>query len=129
MSDADLRGVPADATATANAAGTSADNTPAILRMLGLAKRARKIAVGTDAVIDAVRSANRPSTVIAASDASDRTKKQLADKCAYHKVALVIMEADRQTLAAALGIKDGQCSACAVTDRNMAKKIDLLINT
>ena len=112
----------------ANGAAKGA-NTPAILRMLGLARRSRSLVCGTDAVIAAVRSAKKPAIVVAASDGSERTKKQLFDKCAFNGVPLVSIEADRATLAAALGDKNGQTSACAVTDRNMAKKIDILINT
>lgn len=100
----------------------------AILNMLGLAKRARKLSVGTDAVLDAVRSGKAPLAVIA-SDASERTRKQIGDKCAFYGVTLVSLEADRSALAASLGSKDGQISACAVTDRNMAKKIESLFNT
>ena len=100
----------------------------AILRMLGLAKRARKLAVGTDAAIDAARS-GKAAAALVASDASERTKKQIGDKCASHGVPLIRLEADRSALAAALGSKDGQTSACAVTDRNMAIKILSLTNT
>ena len=106
---------------TAESAATEANATAeaAILRMLGLARRARKLAVGTDAAIDAARS-GKAAVVVLASDASERTKKQIGDKCASHGVTLIRLEADRQTLAASLGSKDGQTSACAVTDRNMA---------
>jgi ribosomal protein L7Ae-like RNA K-turn-binding protein len=103
------------------------DNTDAVLRMLGLARRARKLAVGTDAVLNAVRSSNKPFIVVSACDVSERTAKQLTDKCLTYGVPLVTLKADRSALAAALGSKDGQTSACAVTDRNMAIKIDHLI--
>ena len=102
-------------------------DTAAILRMLGLAKRAGKLAVGTDATLNAARS-GKAAIALVASDASDRTKKQIGDKCAAYGVTLIAIEADRSALAAALGSKDGQTSACAVTDRNMAIKIDSLTN-
>ena len=115
-----------DVGAANTGAKTSGVNTEAILRMLGLAKRARKLAVGTDAAINAVRS-GKAALALVASDASERTKKQIADKCASYGVTLIPLAADRSALAAALGSKDGQTSACAVTDRNMAIKIDSLI--
>ena len=123
---------PSDA-AEANSAiaPTGADNkstTRAILRMLGLARRARRLAVGTDSGLNAARS-GKAALVVLASDASERTKKQIGDKCAAYGVPLVVPDADRQTLADALGFKDGQISACAVTDRNMAIKIQSLTNT
>ena len=100
----------------------------AALRMLGFAKRARKLAVGTDASLNAVRK-GKAALVALASDASERTRKQVADKCAFYGVTLVVLEADRSALAEALGSKDGQTSACAVTDRGMAIKIHSLTNT
>lgn len=123
----------ADGAAEANSASapTGADNkstTRAILRMLGLARRARRLAVGTDSVLNAARS-GKAALVVLASDSSERTKKQIGDKCAAYGVPLVAPDADRQTLADALGFKDGQISACAVTDRNMAIKIQSLTNT
>ena len=120
----------AEAAVHSERAATEANATAetAVLRMLGLARRARKLAVGTDAVLDAVRSGKAPVALVA-SDASDRTKKQVGDKCASYGVTLIKLEADRRSLAAALGSKDGQTSACAVTDRNMAIKILSLTNT
>lgn len=100
-----------------------------VLGMIGLARRARRLVMGTEAVLKAVSGEKKPAIVLAASDISDRTKKQLTDKCSYHRVKLTILPADRAALAAATGNKDSQCSACAVTDGEMAKKIDFLINS
>lgn len=97
-----------------------------ILGMLGLAKRAGKLVAGTDAVIAAVASQKKPDLCVCASDASERTKKQLADKCAFYGVTLVTVASAKDELASALGKKDGQTSACAVCDRGMAEKIILL---
>ena len=102
------------------------DRIAPILQMLGLAKRSRSLVCGTDAVISAVRSAKKPALILAARDVSERTKKQLSDKCGTYGVKLAFIDADRASLAAAIGNKNGQCSACAVTDRNMAMKIDSL---
>lgn len=108
--------------------GDASANVQAILSMLGLAARSRRLVVGTEAVLSAVRSKAKPHIVVAASDISDRTRKQLTDKCAYYGVRLIFPDADRAALAAAVGKKNAQCSACAVTDSNMAKKTDILYN-
>ena len=74
-----------------------------ILRMIGLAKRAGKLAIGTDAVLNAVRVLKGSAIVMIASDASPRTTKQITDKCSFYGVTLVSLDADRSALAAALG--------------------------
>lgn len=94
--------------------------------MLGMAARSRRLVSGTDAVIAAVRAKAKPHIAAVASDASERSRKQLSDKCAFNGVPLITLAATRAELAAAIGRKNAQCSACAVTDRNMAKKIDIL---
>ena len=47
-----------------------------VLRLLGLATRAGKIAFGTDSVIDTINK-NKAKLVLIAKDASDRTKKNI----------------------------------------------------
>ena len=51
-------------------------NNDSILRMIGLARRAGKIAFGANLVVSAIRSLRKPSLVLMASDASDNTKKK-----------------------------------------------------
>lgn len=97
--------------------------------MLGLAKRAGYLVCGTDAVISAVTSKKKPALVIAAEDASARTKKQLSDKCATYEVAYVEIPCEKDILARAVGKKDSQISAAAVCDRGMAEKIIILVNS
>lgn len=116
----------APAGTSGDASGVNDDSARAILNMLGLAARSRRIVVGTDAVIAAVRSKVKPYVAAVASDASERSRKQIADKCAFNGVTLITLAASRAELAAAVGKKNAQCSVCAVTDRNMAKKIDIL---
>lgn len=105
------------------------DSASRILGMIGLAKKAGKIVCGTDAVIEAITSGDpkrKPALTVCASDASERTKKQLADKCAYHSVTLITVDVTKDELALSVGKKDGQMSACAITDRGIAEKIILL---
>lgn len=111
---------------TGHVSSPSGTSGQAILGMLGLAARSRRLVAGTDAVIAAVRSKSKPYIAAVASDASERTRKQLADKCAFNGVTLITLDATRAELAAAVGKKNAQCSACAVTECNMAKKIDIL---
>lgn len=99
------------------------------LGMLGLAKRAGYLVCGTDAVISAVASKKKPALVVCASDASDRTKKQLSDKCATYEVAYMEVPCEKDILARSIGKKDSQISAAAVCDRGMAEKIIILVNS
>lgn len=99
------------------------------LGMLGLAKRAGYLVCGTDAVISSVTSKKKPALVVCASDASDRTKKQLTNKCATYEVAYMEIPCDKDVLARSVGKKDSRISAAAVCDRRMAEKIIILVNT
>lgn len=99
------------------------------LGMIGLAKRAGKLIVGSDAVISSVASRKKPYVVLVPSDASDRTKKQLADKCSFYGVQCIELPCDRETLARFVGKKESQISAAAVCERGMAEKIIILVNS
>ena len=63
-----------------------------ILGMIGLAKRAGYLLCGTDAVISSAASGKKPPLVVCASDASERTKKQLSDKCATYGVTYRVLK-------------------------------------
>ncbi|MBQ9793980.1 MAG: ribosomal L7Ae/L30e/S12e/Gadd45 family protein [Clostridia bacterium] len=56
-----------------------------ILGVLGLARRAGALAIGTNSVLEAVRK-KKAFLVLVAADASENTAKQLLDKSAYYKV-------------------------------------------
>lgn len=89
-------------------------------RYLGLCKRAGGVIRGGETILRAVRSdsaGKRPVLVLIASDASDRTAKQLADKCRYYSVPCFRCDADSFRLAeitgftspcAALGLLKGR---------------------
>lgn len=100
-----------------------------LLGMIGLAKRAGRLICGTDAVLSAVSSAKKPQLVIAADDISERTKKQLSDKCAHYGVTLLTIPVGRDALASAIGKKNSFVSAAAVTDRSFAERICFLANS
>ena len=57
-------------------------------RMLGLARKAGKLAAGTEHVTDAVRS-RRAVIVLPANDISDNTVKRIRDCCAFYKAEIL----------------------------------------
>ncbi len=63
----------------------SIQNQKKTLGVLGLAKRAGAIAVGTNSVLDAIRS-RKALLVLVAADTSENTIKQLIDKASYRGV-------------------------------------------
>jgi len=105
------------------------------VRYLGLCRRAGGVIRGGDTILRAVRSENparRPALVLIASNASERTVKQLADKCRYYSVPFYKCAADSFRLAeitghtspcAALGFLAGRgpiealTAVCAAEDR------------
>lgn len=70
--------------------------------VLGLAKRAGALAVGTNGVLDAVRS-GKAKLVLLACDASENTVKQLTDKTAFRAVPLEKLGLARETLGHCIG--------------------------
>ena len=79
----------------------------AFYSMLGIAKRAGVLTLGTDAVLAAV-AAGKAGLVLLDSGASENTKKKLRDSCAFYGAALRETQADR--LGFAVG-KPGRMSA------------------
>ena len=70
--------------------------------VLGLAKRAGALAVGTNSVLDAVRN-GKAKLVLLANDASENTVKQLNDKASFRCVPLETLGMDRETLGHCIG--------------------------
>lgn len=95
-----------------------------ILRLLGLCRRAGKLLSGQDTVITAVQS-EKAALALLSSDASERTKKQLRDKCAFHGIPLITLTVDGGTLGKATG-KAGTLSSLAVTDKGFASALQKL---
>ncbi len=84
-------------------------------RYIGLCMAAGGVITGVDSVIGAVRG-GKAKFVLIAHDASDRTKKQITDKCKYYNVKYIIGEYDSEAIACLLG-KRALCSAAAFTGR------------
>lgn len=96
-----------------------------LLTYTGFAARSRKVAAGTEQVLNAVRKAPETVAVIAAGDVSERTRKQLRDKCTFYKAALFEVKATTEELARLIG-KTSPVAAVAVTDKSLAKAIKAL---
>lgn len=87
--------------------------------ILGLAMRARKIVIGTEAVVNALRAGNL-SVVILATDASDNTKKKVRDKSATYGV--VVLEAlTSSAMSSAIGKRD--IKAIGLTDKGFGQTL------
>lgn len=54
-----------------------------IIQMLGLATRARKVTLGTDAFLIGI---SKIKLVFISSDASENTKEKVKNKCEYYKI-------------------------------------------
>ena len=96
----------------------------AVLQMLGLAARARKIISGEELVVNEIRRWNA-KLVLRASDASANTSKMLTGRWTYYNVQLHVL-GDRYDLGHATG-KEARV-ALAITDNGFAKKISSLLN-
>ncbi len=73
-----------------------------VLGILGLARRAGAIAIGTNSVLEAVRK-GKAKLVLLAGDASDNTKKQLYDKASFYKIPIETLPYGMLKLGHAIG--------------------------
>lgn len=95
-----------------------------IISYVGFAKKCGGIAVGTDGVLAEVRRSGAAGRicVVTASDASERTLKQIKDKCSYYGVTLIVGVLTGDETARAAG-KKMTVSAVAITDMNLASAV------
>lgn len=70
--------------------------------IIGLAKRAGALAVGTEQVVESVRK-GKAQLVLVASDVSDNTAKRLQDKASYRNVPLELLPIDMNALGHLVG--------------------------
>lgn len=101
-------------------------NPERLLRMLGLAARARMLSMGTDIACDSVRGGTA-KLLIVAHDASANTKKRVFNCAKYYETACYEVPIGQNELAHHLG-KAGAISALSLNDRNMAKGITKLLD-
>jgi len=92
------------------------------IRFLGLCRRCGKVVMGAGQVLEAITGKKAPSVVIVAADASERTKKQLRDKCSHRNIPAFSCRRSGEELARLLG-KEGVVMAVGVTDGAMGKRI------
>lgn len=91
--------------------------------MIGLCRRANRLGCGVDMIKDALKT-GRAELVLLSSDPSERTRKQLKDKCATAHVELIPVPLTKAELGAACGM--AELSACAILDPSFAKAIRAL---
>ena len=84
-------------------------------KLIGLCRAAGGVTVGFDAVMAEIRG-GRAKFVLIASDASDRTRKQLSDKCKYYHVTCFEGAYSSEALSEMLGRRSG-CVAAAFTGK------------
>lgn len=89
------------------------------LQLLGLAVRARKVALGNEAVLASIRS-QAAKLVFLAADAGTNTGKKYRDKCAFYHIAMND-RLTRDELGRACG--RSQMVIVAVTDPGFATKL------
>ncbi len=87
-----------------------------LMRLIGLARRAGKVVLGSDGIEASVRS-GKAYFVVLASDAAENTAKRLTDKCKSYDVPFAVV-GTKQSLGKISGREEA--AAVAVTDRNFA---------
>ena len=89
---------------------------------MGFAAASRTAVTGTDLVLDEIRRAKKDTCVILASDVSERTEKQIADKCAFYKVPLVRLDRTMNEVGQRTG-KGHPVAAVAVSNPSLTREI------
>lgn len=95
-----------------------------VLRLLGLATRAGKIAFGTESVIDTIKK-KKASLVIVAKDAADRTKRNIQRIAEENNVPVKFYESI-ETLSKSIG-KENK-AIIAIKDKNFSSEILKIID-
>ena len=93
-----------------------------IFNLLGLARRAGKIAWGHDTALFAIKS-KKAHLCIVASDVSDRLKREFSRECTYDGRNIKIIELDKtmEDMRFVIGVKTG---VFTINDEGFAKKIE-----
>ena len=95
-------------------------NTAKLLSLIGLARKAGKITIGTEMVCDAVRSGD-VKLVIASENSSDNTKKRISNCVLHYVVRLEYIAATPDELGRAIGKPATAC--VGIGDENFIKLI------
>lgn len=94
-----------------------------LLRLLGLSKRAGRLAQGEDMTTEAVQN-HKARLLLLASDAAPGTVRR-AHTLAGERLPVAVLPCDKAALGSALG-RD-TCAVCALTDMGLASKLAALI--
>lgn len=97
-----------------------------ICGMLGLARRAGKIVIGSESVLEAIRK-ETTKNVYMASDVSNNTAKKIKDACVYHKANCYVLPIGAERLSDAIG-KKGLTAAVSISDGNFCKAVKKAID-
>ncbi len=92
------------------------------VKLLGFCRRSGKMVLGASQVLTTVSGKRPPNVVVIASDASERTEKQLFDKCSFRGIKLYRAAVTGEGLAHLLG-KIGVVMAVGATDPGIATQI------
>jgi ribosomal protein L7Ae-like RNA K-turn-binding protein len=87
------------------------------LAFIGLIKKARAIVVG-DALMTAIR-AQKVFLVLISSEASPRTHKQLADKCTFYRIPVMVVD----VMTGIFHLGDKTVAALGITQHSMASHL------
>lgn len=93
--------------------------------LLGLCRRANKIAVGHDAAVASIKS-RKSYLAITCLDSSERLKKEISDECSFKNRSIRYADADftMQELSSAIGTRAGVIS---IDDRGFAERLNKLL--
>lgn len=97
--------------------------TDRLLGAIGICRRAGKLICGVPLICTEMRRGGVVCAVLAASDASDNTKKKLSDKCNFYGVRLISLPYTADRLAEAVG-KSAPIGAVAITDEQLFRAVE-----
>ena len=101
--------------------------------MLGLARKAGKLAYGTERVLECIRS-KRPRLVLAAADISENTRKRLVNCCTHYsgeygyKIEYIELELTMDALSHYVGQRGSVSSVC-LEDKGFTDAVRKLIGS
>lgn len=92
------------------------------LKLLGFCRRSGKLVMGAGQVLSQITGRRPPMLVVIAADASERTEKQLYDKCSFRSIKLARASVTGEELARLLG-KSGTVMAAGAADAGIAAQM------
>ncbi len=93
------------------------------LQLIGLANRARKIALGEETIVKKIQQ-REAHLILLAADIGEQTRKKITDKCTFYDIPYVFVD-DREIVSQAVGSSDRV--AIAILDKGFAQKLTSLL--